>query len=178
VSRAFNPTRQALRPFTPSRESHLRNQHETANQIYNVAVGERTTLNDLYNQIHRRLLPHNPHLHGAQPGYRDFRPGDVRHSLADISKAATRLDTHPPTDSARDWKLPFPGKACTRRAYRRLRIIDLPTGRPRFPAKAEVGAALAARCSGAPDQAAEAAPHCRHVGNRIGQKPGAEPARA
>ncbi|EGV20704.1 NAD-dependent epimerase/dehydratase family protein [Thiocapsa marina] len=68
---------------------------QAANQVYNVAVGERTTLNDLYTQIHRHLLPRYPHLQGAQPRYRDFRPGDVRHSLADIAKAATRLGYAP-----------------------------------------------------------------------------------
>jgi UDP-N-acetylglucosamine 4-epimerase len=61
------------------------------NQIYNVAVGDRTTLNQLYAQIKANLLPLCPHLQDAQPIYRDFRAGDVRHSLADISKAASRL---------------------------------------------------------------------------------------
>jgi UDP-N-acetylglucosamine 4-epimerase len=37
------------------------------------------------------LLPRYPHLQNTRPVYRDFRAGDVRHSLADISKAATRL---------------------------------------------------------------------------------------
>jgi UDP-N-acetylglucosamine/UDP-N-acetylgalactosamine 4-epimerase len=63
--------------------------------VYNVAVGERTTLNDLCNQIHRLLQPRYPQLQDAQPGYRDFRPGDVRHSLADITKAHTRLGYAP-----------------------------------------------------------------------------------
>ena len=44
---------------------------------------------------HRNLLPSYPHLQGAQPVYRDFRVGDVRHSLADISKAATLLGYQP-----------------------------------------------------------------------------------
>lgn len=65
------------------------------NQVYNVAVGDRTTLNELYAQLHRNLLPRYPHLQGAQPVYRDFRSGDVRHSLADISKAVTRLGYAP-----------------------------------------------------------------------------------
>ncbi|WP_296698070.1 NAD-dependent epimerase/dehydratase family protein [Thiocapsa sp. UBA6158] len=68
---------------------------QAANQVFNVAVGERTTLNELYTQIHRHLLPRYPHLQGVQPIYRDFRPGDVRHSLADITKAATRLGYAP-----------------------------------------------------------------------------------
>lgn len=46
------------------------------NQIYNVAVGERTTLNELYAQLLLRFA----HLQDAQPSYRDFRAGDVRHS--------------------------------------------------------------------------------------------------
>ena len=67
------------------------------NQVYNVAVGDRTTLNELYAQLHRNLLPHYPHLQGAKPVYRDFRSGDVRHSLADISKAQ-RLLGYAPTE--------------------------------------------------------------------------------
>ena len=68
---------------------------EAVNQVYNVAVGDRTTLNELYAQLHRNLLPIYPHLQGTEPVYRDFRSGDVRHSLADISKAATRLGYAP-----------------------------------------------------------------------------------
>jgi UDP-N-acetylglucosamine 4-epimerase len=68
---------------------------EAANQVYNVAVGDRTTLNELYAQLHRNLLPQYPHLQAAKPIYREFRAGDVRHSLADISKAASRLSYAP-----------------------------------------------------------------------------------
>ena len=68
---------------------------EAVNQVYNVAVGDRTTLNELYAQLHRNLVPRYPQLQGAKPVYRDFRAGDVRHSLADISKAATRLGYAP-----------------------------------------------------------------------------------
>ena len=65
-------------------------QPEALNEVYNVAVGERTTLNGLYTQLQSLLLSAHPHLKDARPIYRDFRPGDVRHSLADISKAAAR----------------------------------------------------------------------------------------
>ena len=64
-------------------------------QVYNVAVGDRTTLNFLHAQLQENLLPHFPHLENTQPTYRDFRAGDVRHSLADISKAASRLGYSP-----------------------------------------------------------------------------------
>ncbi|MHB1249078.1 MAG: NAD-dependent epimerase/dehydratase family protein [Polaromonas sp.] len=65
------------------------------NQVYNVAVGDRTTLGELFAQLHRNLLPRYPHLQGAQPVYRDFRAGDVRHSLADIGKAQRLLGYAP-----------------------------------------------------------------------------------
>jgi UDP-N-acetylglucosamine 4-epimerase len=68
---------------------------EATNQVYNVAVGDRTTLNQLYEQLCLNLLPSYSHLKGAKPVYRDFRAGDVRHSLADISKAVTLLGYQP-----------------------------------------------------------------------------------
>lgn len=61
------------------------------NQIYNVALGDRTTLNELFDQIKTILLPLYPHLQDAKPVYREFRSGDVQHSLADISKVTTLL---------------------------------------------------------------------------------------
>jgi len=57
------------------------------NQVYNVAFGERTTLNELYQLIKERVVPSNILAEKAVPEYREFRAGDVRHSLADISKA-------------------------------------------------------------------------------------------
>jgi UDP-N-acetylglucosamine 4-epimerase len=68
---------------------------DPTNQVYNVAVGDRTTLNQLYEQLHLNLLPSHPHLQGVKPVYRDFRAGDVRHSLAEISKASTLLGYQP-----------------------------------------------------------------------------------
>jgi UDP-N-acetylglucosamine 4-epimerase len=65
------------------------------NQVYNIAVGDRTTLNELFAQLHRNLLPLYPHLQCTEPAYRDFRSGDVRHSLADISKAERFLGYAP-----------------------------------------------------------------------------------
>ncbi len=67
---------------------------EARNQVYNMAVGERTTLNDLFTLIRDNLTAHgvNP---DTQPVYRDFRAGDVRHSLADISKAQSLLGYAP-----------------------------------------------------------------------------------
>jgi UDP-N-acetylglucosamine 4-epimerase len=68
---------------------------EALNRVYNVAVGDHTTLNELYAQLHSLLVAHYPNLRGASPVYREFRVGDVRHSLADIGKAALRLGYAP-----------------------------------------------------------------------------------
>ena len=65
------------------------------NQIYNVAVNERTTLNQLHAAIRDNLIAKIPGLRHASPIYREFRIGDVRHSQADIQKAATRLGYQP-----------------------------------------------------------------------------------
>ncbi len=68
---------------------------DATNQVYNVAVGGRTSLNQLFEAIRSTLEPRFPHLKGFKPSYRDFRPGDVRHSLADISKARALLGYQP-----------------------------------------------------------------------------------
>lgn len=68
---------------------------DAVNQVYNVAVGDRTTLNELYAELHNNLQPHYPHLKNTKPIYQDFRTGDVRHSLADISKAIKWLGYSP-----------------------------------------------------------------------------------
>ncbi|AFL74127.1 NAD-dependent epimerase/dehydratase family protein [Thiocystis violascens] len=68
---------------------------DAANQVYNVAVGERTSLNELFESIRATLAPRFPHLQDFAPSYRDFRAGDVRHSLADISKARNLLGYAP-----------------------------------------------------------------------------------
>ncbi len=60
------------------------------NQVYNVAVGDRTTLNELFDAIKAALIA-NGVEHTASPAYRDFRTGDVRHSQADVGKASRLL---------------------------------------------------------------------------------------
>ncbi len=67
------------------------NTTEAVNQIYNVAVGERTTLNELFIKINENILRQNIRLQNDKPIFRDFRAADVRHSLADISKATKIL---------------------------------------------------------------------------------------
>lgn len=74
---------------------------DALNQVYNVAVGDRTTLNQLYELLRSNLVTRFPHLHGAKPIYRDSRAGDVRHSQADISKAKSLLGYFPKYDVKR-----------------------------------------------------------------------------
>ncbi len=67
---------------------------DAKNQVYNVAVGDRTTLNSLFALLRDNLTNHGVNT-DAQPVYRDFRAGDVRHSQADIGKAQRLLGYTP-----------------------------------------------------------------------------------
>jgi UDP-N-acetylglucosamine/UDP-N-acetylgalactosamine 4-epimerase len=63
---------------------------DARNQVYNVAVGDRTSLNTLFKLLLDNLRPHGVAA-DCKPIYRDFRAGDVQHSQADISKAQRLL---------------------------------------------------------------------------------------
>jgi len=67
----------------------------SANEVYNVALNERTSLNELHQMMVALLRARYPHVEGHQPRFKDFRAGDVRHSQADISKAETLLGFAP-----------------------------------------------------------------------------------
>ena len=68
---------------------------DALNQVYNVACGERTSLNDLFDMIRQRVMPFHAQAAKAKPEYRDFRAGDVLHSLANIDKIKGRLGYEP-----------------------------------------------------------------------------------
>jgi len=68
---------------------------DAVNQVYNIAVGGRTTLNQLLEAMRLQLLAIYPQLADFKPVFRDFRPGDVKHSQADIGKARTLLGYEP-----------------------------------------------------------------------------------
>lgn len=67
---------------------------DAKNQVYNVAVGDRTTLNQLFEAI-QSALKDNGINYTQTPTYREFREGDVRHSQADVTKAKTLLGYEP-----------------------------------------------------------------------------------
>jgi len=68
---------------------------QALNRVYNVAYGQRTTLNELFEMIRSLVQQSGFDVAGIEPKYRDFRPGDVRHSLADITRARELLGYDP-----------------------------------------------------------------------------------
>ena len=82
---------------------------EATNQVYNVALNDRTSLTKLHQMIEERLIERVEGLEKKKPIYREFRSGDVRHSQASIDKAKKLLDYQPKykisegMDEAIDW---------------------------------------------------------------------------
>jgi len=93
----------------------MTNDDGATDQVYNVALNARTTLNQLYQMIEDRLIDRTKTLSKKKPTYRDFRAGDVLHSQANIDKATNLLGyapTHVITqglDVAMDWYVDFLG---------------------------------------------------------------------
>ena len=80
---------------------------DAKNQVYNVAVGGRTTLNTLFTALKDNLSVNGVDYSQA-PIYRDFREGDVRHSQADISKIQSALGYDPQFDVVQGVKKAMP----------------------------------------------------------------------
>lgn len=68
---------------------------EAVNQVYNVAFGENSTLNELYFEIRKNLAEFDSSIAEIEPVYGPFRTGDIPHSLASIDKAKTLLGYDP-----------------------------------------------------------------------------------
>jgi UDP-N-acetylglucosamine 4-epimerase len=68
---------------------------EATDQVYNVALNQRTSLNELYKLIEDKVIQRVKGLEQKKPVYRDFRAGDVRHSQASIDKAKEFLHYRP-----------------------------------------------------------------------------------
>ncbi len=68
---------------------------DAVNQVYNVAVDDRTSLNRLFELVRAEVGRTMPAALDRVPVHRDFRPGDVRHSQADIGKARRLLGYAP-----------------------------------------------------------------------------------
>lgn len=66
-----------------------------SHEVFNVAAGGRTSLNELFEMIRSELAPAFPHVEDFKPVYRDFRAGDIRHSQAEVAKARRILGYDP-----------------------------------------------------------------------------------
>lgn len=73
---------------------------ESGYEVYNVALNNRTSLNELYAYL-GELLSENGLSYQKEAVYQDFRAGDVRHSQADITKITEQLG-YQPTHSIRE----------------------------------------------------------------------------
>lgn len=93
--------------------------HPALNQVYNMAVGERTTLKQLFVLVRDNLVPFGVQAN-TEPEYREFRAGDVRHSKADIGKARRLLGYSPAFDISIGIKLAMPWYA----AFSHRQAID------------------------------------------------------
>ena len=108
-----------------------------ANQVYNVAVGGRTTLNELYALIRELLEARQVPVRQATPLYREFRAGDVLHSQADIGKArrllgyAPLFDVRQGLEAALEWYVAFVRQSspATQAGTTDARTIPEPEGR-------------------------------------------------
>ncbi|MEO8739669.1 MAG: SDR family oxidoreductase [Casimicrobiaceae bacterium] len=67
-------------------------------QVYNIAVGGRMSLKELFDVLRELVIARHPGMRIAHPLHEPFRPGDVQHSQADISKARRLLDYQPTHD--------------------------------------------------------------------------------
>ena len=83
--------------------------HQALDQVFNVALNHRTSLNELFEMIKEKLNNKLNGLDNKMPVYQDFRPGDVMHSQANIKKAQTLIGYKPEysisdgMDEALDW---------------------------------------------------------------------------
>jgi len=75
--------------------SALSTNKNALNRIYNVAYGERNSLNTLFSLISQNISKKIPSFLASSPTFKSFRPGDVKHSLADITKAKSLLGYSP-----------------------------------------------------------------------------------
>ena len=88
---------------------------DAKDQVYNVALGDRTSLNDLYCSIKKALCRNDIEV-SKPPIFREFRDGDVRHSQADISKGTNSLGYNPEytiskgIEEAMSWYISFLNK--------------------------------------------------------------------
>ena len=78
----------------------LAERKEASGKVYNIAYGERTTINELYAALRGELAKFDPEIAGVEPQYGSPRAGDIPHSLASIDRARELLGYVPEFDAA------------------------------------------------------------------------------
>lgn len=68
---------------------------EAVNQVYNIACGASTTLNELFRLLRSAIAQEDPAAAGVEAVHAEPRTGDIAHSLADISRAREMLGYQP-----------------------------------------------------------------------------------
>ena len=97
-------------------------------QVYNVAVGGRMSLNELFRSLRELLAERHPDLVIPDPVHEDFRAGDVRHSQADVTKARRLLGYEPAQNAHSGLRLALPwyeGRRVSTQAGRTPEIQDV-----------------------------------------------------
>lgn len=84
------------------------NQQKDIPKVFNIACGSKTTLLELYRILSDLSISANPRQTRIEPIYRDFRVGDIKHSLADITKAKKYLGYDPKFKIAEGLRESFP----------------------------------------------------------------------
>jgi UDP-N-acetylglucosamine/UDP-N-acetylgalactosamine 4-epimerase len=80
-------------------------QRSDFSNVYNIAFGSNTTLNELFSILRENLSLFDPVIVGIEPVYGPVRPGDIPHSLASIEKARTELGYNPHFDARKGFEL-------------------------------------------------------------------------
>jgi UDP-N-acetylglucosamine 4-epimerase len=68
---------------------------DATDTVYNVAVGQKTSLLELHAMIRARIAKTRPEVAGLEPRFQPFRAGDIKDSLANIDRAKARLGYSP-----------------------------------------------------------------------------------
>jgi UDP-N-acetylglucosamine 4-epimerase len=82
----------------------LTNNTNALNTVYNTAFGDRTTLNDLIENLKNELSNYDPKIKAVAVNYGPNRIGDIPHSLASIEKAKKLLNYNPQFDLTKGLK--------------------------------------------------------------------------
>lgn len=88
-----------------AKSENLKNKDGYINQVFNVAYGGNTTLNELFATLKNNLTRFNPEIGKLAPMYGPYRSGDIPHSLASIEKARQLIGYNPQYSAQQGFEL-------------------------------------------------------------------------